>query len=197
MIMGRQLTFDRDEKLKQAMRLFWEKGYEATSMQELVDTLGINRFSLYNTFGDKRKLFLEAMERYRKSVLRSLVEPLLAPDASLAAIHRYLDNLSAGLITPSGDCGCFFQNAVAECGPQDEDIRRQVEATFARLEQLLEQALQRAQDSGELKRLQDPRQGARFIVTHIQGIILLRKATRDSDRVLESLRFLQAELQSW
>lgn len=195
--MGRQLTFDRDEKLKQAMRLFWAKGYEATSMQELVDTLGINRFSLYNTYGDKRTLFLEALDRYGKSVMNRLVEPLLAPDAGMGAISAYLKNLGQGLAMASGDSGCFFQNAVAECGPEDEDIRSQVEETFMQLERLLEQALRRAMEAGELKRLQAPQQGARFIVTHIQGVILLRKATRDSDRVMESLRFLQAELQTW
>jgi len=195
--MGRQLTFNRDEKLKQAMRLFWAKGYEATSMQELVNTLGINRFSLYNTFGDKRTLFLEAMDRYGKSVLQRLMEPLLAPEAGMSAIFAYLNNLGQGLTMASGDSGCFFQNAVAECGPEDEDIRSQVELTFVQLEGLLEQALRRAVERGELKSLQDPQQGARFIVTHLQGVILLRKATRDSSRVLDSLRFLQAQLQAW
>src|SRR5690606_5978299 len=195
--MGRQLTFNRDEKLKQAMRLFWAKGYEATSMQELVNTLGINRFSLYNTFGDKRTLFLEAMDRYGKSVLQRLMEPLLAPEAGMSAIFAYLNNLGQGLTMASGDSGCFFQNAVAECGPEDEDIRSQVELTFVQLEGLLEQALRRAVERGELKSLQDPQQGARFIVTHLQGVILLRTATRDSSRVLDSLRFLQAQLQAW
>lgn len=195
--MGRQLTFDRDEKLKQAMGLFWAKGYEATSLQDLVNTLEINRFSLYNTFGDKRTLFRQTLERYKKSVLQRLIEPLVAPDAGLAAIHAYLDNLSRGLAQASGDSGCFFQNTVAECGPEDDDIRSQVEETFMQLETLLEQALQRAKTRGELKHLQDPQQGARFLVTHIQGVILLRKATRDSNRVQDSLRFLQAQLQAW
>src|SRR5690606_2006768 len=112
--MGRELTFDRDEKLKQAMRLFWAKGYEATSMQELVDALGINRFSLYDTYGDKRTLFLEALERYGESVMKRLVEPLLAPDAGMGAISAYLKNLGQGLAMASGGRGCLDRKGGVE-----------------------------------------------------------------------------------
>ena len=195
--MGRQLAFDRNEKLKQAMKLFWSKGYEATSMQDLVDTLGINRFSLYNTFGDKRSLFLEALQRYGDAIMRPLTEPLRQPDASLPAVARYLDNLAQGLSRPGGNFGCFMQNAVSECGGADGEVRALAAQAFRELERLLEEALQRAVRQGEVSPTLDARSGARYLVTHVQGVILLHKATRDPARLAESVQFVKKQVLAW
>ena len=75
--MARKIEFDRDEALKKSMILFWEKGYENTSMQDLVTTLEINRFSIYNTYGDKKALFHQALEYYRTHIFEMLNQPLI------------------------------------------------------------------------------------------------------------------------
>ena len=86
--MARPKEFDIDQVLDRATELFWTKGYEETSMRDLEEGLGVGRQSLYSTFGDKRDLFLAALDRY-SSLQQERIEPLLAPDAGLAAIRAY------------------------------------------------------------------------------------------------------------
>src|SRR5262245_37413696 len=90
---GRPPEFDRDDALERAMRLFWAKGYEGTSMSDLTVALGIGRQSLYGAFGGKRELFVACLERYSEHVLeRSLFGTLDEPAGSaLAALERVLD----------------------------------------------------------------------------------------------------------
>src|SRR5271154_2908835 len=88
--MARPRTFDTDEALEAAMRLFWQRGYEATSMQDLVEALGINRASLYGTFGDKAQLFEAAMKRYGAQMDAELAVHLKPPHAGREAVQGYL-----------------------------------------------------------------------------------------------------------
>ena len=87
--MARTKTFDPSVALEQAMAVFWLKGYEATSMQDLVEAMGINRASLYATFGDKRQLFLAAIAHYDATVVRPAMAPLEAPGAAKAEIIQH------------------------------------------------------------------------------------------------------------
>src|SRR5919199_5772684 len=87
--MARPKSFDQDAVLDQAAQLFRERGYEGTSMADLETYLGLGRQSLYNTFGDKHKLFLKALDRYRKEVSDAALVELTAPDAGLEAIRAF------------------------------------------------------------------------------------------------------------
>jgi TetR/AcrR family transcriptional regulator, transcriptional repressor for nem operon len=194
--MGRPLGFDPDDKLKHAMRLFWRDGYEATSLQVLVSQLGVNRFSLYNTFGDKRALFLAALGRYTDTVMGALLEPLRRPEAGWFAILEYLDRLSRGLDTPAGDQGCLLQNTALE-SVDDPQIQQYVRERFNELQAWLEKAFRRAQADGVLQVEREPAACARFVLAHTQGVIALRKATGDPAAAAQSLQFLKQQLESW
>src|SRR5213075_2124987 len=87
--MARHKEFDRDEALQKAMEVFWSRGYEAASIQELVEHMGINRQSLYDTFGDKHALYLKALDRYREVESRKLFE-LLGRGGSVKKAFRQL-----------------------------------------------------------------------------------------------------------
>ena len=100
--MPRPKAFDPDDVLHKAMQVFWERGYEATSMQDLVDCMGINRFSLYSTFGDKHQLFLAALARYRDKVVARLVDELEWSDAGLAAIRQFFTRLIDSFASAQG-----------------------------------------------------------------------------------------------
>ena len=108
--MPRVKNYNREEMLDKAMELFWEKGYAATSMQSLVDHLGINRFSIYDSFGDKHSLFLAALDRYREIVAESLRTKLNDDTKGIEAIKDYFRAMAADLSTPSGRMGCLVQN---------------------------------------------------------------------------------------
>jgi AcrR family transcriptional regulator len=100
--MARPKTFDPSVALEQAMEVFWLKGYEATSMQDLVVAMGINRASLYATFEDKRQLFLAAIAHYDDTVVRPAIAPLEAPGAAKAEIVQHFQrSTTAGLRPPA------------------------------------------------------------------------------------------------
>lgn len=103
--MPRKKQFDPGVALRQAMELFWEKGYEATSIQDLLEKMGINRFSLYDTFKGKRELFDAAMALYLAGQVAPLLEEMRLGKPGLASIRRYFDLTTARLTGPAGRWG--------------------------------------------------------------------------------------------
>src|SRR5690606_7699549 len=105
--MARKSNFDRDEKLVQAMELFWQKGYANTAISDLIDSLQINRFSLYNSFGDKQNLYYEALEKYLSSVSIPTLSSLENQDASLEELEQFLKQFAH--MQRLNNRGCFMQ----------------------------------------------------------------------------------------
>ena len=120
--MPRSPTFDRDAKVEQAMQLFWEKGYESTSVQDLVDHLGLNRSSLYNAFGGKHELYLEALDRYRREDIEWLQEQLREAPTAVEGIRQAF--VAVAERATESCCGCFTTNAAVECAPRDAASRK-------------------------------------------------------------------------
>src|SRR5215211_1091932 len=112
--MPRPKSFDQDAVLDQAVQLFWERGYEGTSLAELEAHLGLGRQSLYNTFGDKQTLFLKALERYRRIMSEEVLAPLNAPDASLDAIRAFFKASVESLTAPGPRRACLVANTILE-----------------------------------------------------------------------------------
>ena len=112
-LMARPREFDVDEALDRATELFWTRGYEATSVQDLVDALGVNRASLYATFGDKGQLFAAVLRRYGEQVSDALLEALAPPAAGAEAVRAWFKVLIEKATQPRGPRGCLLLNAVS------------------------------------------------------------------------------------
>lgn len=176
--MGRTREFDRHAALDEAMALFWERGYHATSIQHLVDHLGVNRQSLYDTFGGKDELFQAVLVRYRE--LQALpVRRTLERDGPVGDVLREFFCTLINALVRKGSKGCLIVNTATELAGHDEAIfgvcaaaAREQEAAFAGL-------LTRAQDAGEIPADRSPVQLARFLVVTIYGLAVTAKATRD------------------
>lgn len=177
--MSRHKEFDRDKALNRAMELFWSRGYEAASIQDLVDHMGINRQSLYDTFGDKHALYLLALERYREVESRKLFE-LLEREGS---VKRALRQLFTGLVERSLDGrmrrGCFMGNAMSELAGRCRQTAARTGSNMAAIEEAFYRALLRGKKEGELKRVHEPRAVARFLFCSMQGVLLMAKAAPD------------------
>ncbi|OLE60172.1 MAG: hypothetical protein AUG10_07010 [Gemmatimonadetes bacterium 13_1_20CM_2_70_10] len=150
--MPRTKDFEPAEALDRALDQFWRHGYGATGLDELVHRTRASRYGLYATFGGKRDLFLEALERYSQAVMDPMIGALEDPRASAAEIRGFFDRV-LGLIRRFGDRrGCLMCNAAFELGPVDSAAARRVRRHFARVRRLLARGLANARRQGALSR---------------------------------------------
>lgn len=185
--MARTKEFDPDTALLSALELFWRRGYEATSMADLVEHLGIGRASLYATFGSKHDLYLKALDRYQQDRLPGLLHALSQPGPVLPAVRalvrRYADESAADDLRLRG---CLVTNTAAELAPHDPAAARSVEQNWDRVETVLHTALVRAGAQGELPADRDPLALARTLLVLLQGLRLVGKASTDPARVRDA-----------
>lgn len=185
--MARTKEFDPDAALQSALELFWRRGYEATSVADLVEHLGIGRASIYATFGGKNELYLKALDRYAEMRDPLLLAELSQPGPALPAVRAVVRRFAAEAASPKGRLnGCFVTNTAAELAPHDPAAARRVEISWERLEAPLHSALVRAQAQGELAGDRDPRALARMLLVLLQGIRVVGKASDDPARVRDA-----------
>ncbi|MBN6050942.1 helix-turn-helix transcriptional regulator [Nonomuraea sp. RK-328] len=184
--MARSKEFDPGAALDAALELFWERGYESTSMADLVERLGIGRASLYATFGGKHELYMKALERYLERQSPSPVELLSQPGPALPAVRRLVESYALQSSTKEGGRGCMIVNAAAELLPRDDEVRRFVDRNWEGLETALTSALIRARAQGELAAGKDPRTLARFLIVVLQGMRLMGKGSPDPARMRDA-----------
>ena len=173
MTRGPDKQFDRETVLRKAMQLFWSQGYEATGVADLLETMRIGRQSLYDTFGDKRSLFLEALRAYFGEQGARVITRLRAPGSpqeNLRAVFAQWEQM----LEEMGPFGCLMGNTAVELGPHDEEAAEIVRAGFARVRQEVAETIRRGQQTGEI-RAGDPDELASLIVVAIQGAALFTK----------------------
>lgn len=172
---GRPKEFDPNEALDAAIDLFWSRGFEGCSMSQLVGEMAINRQSVYDTFGDKRGLFVEALAKYMDRVGQEIGATLTQGASPLGRVRSFLRRIADR--TTSGDGrGCLLTNAIVEIGPHDAEIREMIAARMRLLEDRLAQTLREAVAAKELSASANPRQLARLLLAVMQGSIVLSKA---------------------
>jgi TetR/AcrR family transcriptional repressor of nem operon len=175
----RPREFEREVVLDRAMRAFWSRGYAATSIQHLVERMGIQRGSLYGAFGDKRALFFAAVERYDRVMTARLLATLDAPGSGLAAIRRFF-RLKVGAAQERGrPRGCLVTNSATELASRDRETAGRIGATLGRIEAAFHRAVVRAQQAGEIDPARDARALARFLTSSAQGLSVMAKASPD------------------
>lgn len=185
--MARTKEFDPEAALQAALELFWQRGYEATSMSDLVDRLGIGRASIYATFGSKHELYLKALDRYDRAGLEPIMRELSRPGPALPAVRalvrRYATEAADDRLRRSG---CLVTNTAAELAPHDAAAARRVERSWDQLQTVLHSALLRAQAQGELPAGRDPLALARTLLVLMQGLRVVGKASGDPARVRDA-----------
>jgi TetR/AcrR family transcriptional regulator, transcriptional repressor for nem operon len=184
--MPRVKEFQPDEALEKAMQVFWHKGYEATSMEDLLHAMDLNRGSLYNTFGDKRNLFLKVMDRYCAAFVGPKLSLLDQPGPALPALRRFITGMIEGGLADPQRRGCFISNTVMELSPHENEIAGRLRQALKMAEDAFFRILARAKQQGELKHDADPRALARFLVTMMQGTVVMIKAGTPADVVKQT-----------
>jgi len=177
--MARHKEFDRDQALHKAMEVFWVRGYNATSIQDLVEHMRINRQSIYDTFGDKHALYLESLDRYCQVESRKAIALLESSASIKKAVRKLFMGVVDGSLGAREQRGCFAGNAMSELAGRCKATADRTNSNMAVMEGAFYRALLRGKKAGELKALSEPRAVARFLYSSLQGLVLMSKATQD------------------
>ncbi len=192
--MARIKQFDENQALEKAMSLFWSRGFEATSMQALVDTMGINRGSLYDSFGDKRTLFEKALERYDRDYRKARFERIEATDPPRRALEAFFEEVIEESVDDDERRGCFIVNTMLELAPHDPEIARHLSRVMAEIEASLERIVRRGQKSGEIDPAKDASALARFILHVAFGLRVSARINPRREAMEDAARMALAAL---
>ena len=177
--MPRKKEFDEDELLEKAVNLFWQKGYNATSAQDLVDGLGINRSSLYNAYSDKRTLFKKALTHYQLKQTNAMIAMLARAENAKKALKQ----IFAGLIEESVNDrllkGCFMVNTAVELAGIDEEIGGIVNKNNKSVEDALTKLIEKGQKDDQFSSKTGARAFARFVFGNITAIKVAARTGAD------------------
>ncbi|MGH8609582.1 MAG: TetR/AcrR family transcriptional regulator [Gammaproteobacteria bacterium] len=173
--MARPREFDSDEALKIALLLFWEKGYEGTSLNDLTEAMGITRPSIYACYGNKEGLFRAALDRYESCYLAFVKSALNEPTAR-GMVEKLLHGYADVITMDDRPHGCLGTNGAVACSKESEDVRQELVKRRARNEGILRDCLARAKKRGELSRAAEPDTLAKYVMTVAQGLSVQAKA---------------------
>ena len=171
--MGRILQFKDQEAVEKAMILFWEKGYEHTSLADLLACMSIGNSSFYNTFGNKKTLFMKTLDHYNSELTNRVAELKvldLPAKKKIRSIFRYSIDRQQSKKYPRG---CFIINSVSSDALEDKDIAEQVRGYLDDFERSLEEILKCGIRTGELNAAIDPRHCASVLNFYLQGLMKL------------------------
>lgn len=192
--MARPREFDAQQALQKAMYAFWSKGYEATSMADLLRATGLSKSSLYDTFGSKRELFLASFELYRQERMRLLEGYLNSQPTAFESIEAFFHMVLGHARQDERPFGCMSCNEAVEFGPHDEQVQDLIAKDFQAVEDSLTAAIKRGQKDGSIGAEKDPRKlGRALTVTH-QGLQLMARSQTTAERLDDALSVMLGAL---
>ena len=170
-MVGRPREFDTDFVLDAAMRVFWLKGYEATSLTDLMAATGLHKGSIYGAFGDKRSLFIEALKRYLWEMHGTEVEELKNAATPLDGL-RNVGHALIDLVDDEGDVpkGCMAVNAIVEMAPEDEEVKQVMDEHVDRMRQTIVETVLAAQEAGQITKDRPAEVVAGMLMTFVSGL---------------------------
>jgi TetR/AcrR family transcriptional repressor of nem operon len=185
--MPRVKQFDEQQVLEEAMGLFWKKGFHATSIQDLVSHLGINRASLYDTYGGKQELFDKAFRAYLGINSRFITEFLGSYSSAKQGIRELFENSVERCTSDPETKGCFVVNATTELGAGDKRIKTILADNRDRFEKILFNTLKKGVENGEISPEKDIRSVASFLFTLYSGLMVVAKVNPNKDHLLGTI----------
>jgi TetR/AcrR family transcriptional repressor of nem operon len=178
--MPRNKTYSDDLVLEKAMNVFWIHGYEATSVRLLEKEMGINQFSIYASFKNKKNLFLNALRKYREYVIIHRFQPLLQEDAGWAELEKFLLNSVTSKRGKEEKKGCLVVNTAGELGEHDPEITKEINLYYDFIRNMILKVLQHARTKNEIPANTDIEKQASFFLGVMQGISVAGKTMEKS-----------------
>jgi len=184
--MSRLEEFNREYAVRQAMDVFWEKGYNGTSIQDLVDATGLNRSSIYNSFGSKLKLYKTTLQFYQKESGGLFQKALLNAKDPLEAIRLIFESFLPQIRAKEGDRGCYAMNCKSEMSNQEGDIRKWLLANQENTLGNFSELIKEGQEQKVINKKEDSTTYAYFIFNAFQGFRMTGILVKDR-KVLEAI----------
>ncbi|MBC8034111.1 MAG: TetR/AcrR family transcriptional regulator [Chitinophagaceae bacterium] len=193
--MARLKEFDENEVLDKAIGLFWAKGYNGTSAQDLTECLGISRSSLYHTFNDKRTLFVMALKRHKYESVAVMCNMFKESDNVYETFKRIFQTTVAESMDCKAPKGCFLVNCAVELAPHDEEIAEIVRGNFRDVEELFSTAIKKGQEAGQISKKLNARSQGRIIFNILTGIRVAARSGADKKVLDDIIRNMLLSLQ--
>lgn len=191
--MARPQEFSTQDALQSSMAVFWDKGYEATSLTDLLSATHLSKSSLYATFGSKHALFLKAFDAYRQHRQASTIQYFTHKDAR-AGIEGFFRHVLDNAFAPSAVHGCMSINQAIEMAPHDTEIANRVREDFAALEAGLQRLVARGQDEGRITRQRSAKVLASLLVMGFSALQVMTRAELPAEQIDASLNTLLSTL---
>ena len=185
--MARTKEFNEDQALDKAIEIFWNKGYNGTSAQDLVTHLGLSRSSLYDTFGDKQKLFAKSLKKYQKQSQDQIVHLFETSENIKETVHDIFKQAVIESLEDRMTKGCFMVNSSIELAMHDQEIAKIVQNNSQTMEEVFTNAMQKGQDLGQISKKIDARVLARFIFNNYSGIRVLARTGETNKQVYDDI----------
>lgn len=185
--MARTKEFNEDQALDKAIEIFWHKGYNGTSAQDLVTHLGLSRSSLYDTFGDKQKLFSKSLQRYQEQAQDIVKDLLEKSDNVKETLHDLFKQAVIESLEDRITKGCFMVNSSVELAMHDEEIAKIVKSNSQTMEDVFTNAVKKGQEAGHISKQLDAKVLARFIFNNYSGIRVLARAGERNKQVYDDI----------
>jgi TetR/AcrR family transcriptional repressor of nem operon len=176
---GRPREFDADVAIHRAMNAFWSNGYHGTSLSDLLSATRLSKGSLYAAFGDKRGLFLRALDRYIEDALLRVDEELGPGANAVDGLRKFLNGYAARNSGASGRRGCLVVATAMELAAQDSDVEKRIERFFRAVETRLKEAIQRGKAEGSVAASVEPALTARIMLSMVEGLRVIAKTGAD------------------
>lgn len=180
---GRPLQFNPDTALNAAVDLFWEKGYSASSLQDILQATRLSKSSLYQTFGNKHKLFEMSVNQYKQNTLSDLQQMLEQSSSGFEFISQLFFNVTKEIRGKNAQRGCLIMNTASEFSQSDPVIAKLVKQAKAAFTDMFEQAIKQAQVEKDIPADKDPKVLAAYLVSSLSGLKTVVKAGADSKEV--------------
>lgn len=194
--MARPVEFEYNDVLNNAMEQFWREGFEASSVQKLLDVTGINRGTLYNSFGDKDTFFKACLDHYNKLIAKDLDASLNNADlAPWAAIEKYFDLAVLSVSNKQRGMGCLLVNSFCESINYNKEIQKIVRASLAAVRKALLKCLKDAEKAGKLKKGVSADLAADILMNTLYGLRVNSRDGKSAKNLAELVQFTVTSLQ--
>ena len=195
MIRGRPLEYDPDTVLDAAMQLFWQQGYEATSLQDLLHVMRLSKSSLYQAYGSKHNLFLHCIKRYHKRTMDEMHERLNGADSGAQFVLETLSKVISEANELANPKGCLMTNTASEFAQSNSQVALQVAIGLDGYREMFRQAVEKGQQDETIRPDMDSNQLANYLVTNMSGLRTMVKAGTDKTTLQQTVGVIISAIQ--